>query len=131
MTLGIARLYFEIGTLAGTAPDQFEQPAGASDARDRQQGRRQNADAPAGNGRRRLTKIGRLSLPPPAADGDPDRAGVLRGKLEPPGGGHGKLRHLGDHGAEPAMAQSFFKAGEDGFLVTRLDVDHAVRRQTG
>ena len=32
-------------------------------------------------------------------------------------------------GAEPAMAQSFFKAGENGFLVTRLDVNHAVWRQ--
>ena len=28
------------------------------------------------------------------------------------------------------MAQTFFKAGEDGFLVTRLDVDDAVGRQT-
>ena len=27
------------------------------------------------------------------------------------------------------MAQSFFTAGENGFLVTRLDVDHAVWRQ--
>ena len=27
------------------------------------------------------------------------------------------------------MAQSFFKAGENGFLVTRFDVDHAVWRQ--
>ena len=56
---------------------------------------------------------------------------MLRGKLEPAGGGHGELRNLGDNGAEPAMAQSFFKAGEDGFLVTRLDVDHAVGRQAG
>ena len=29
------------------------------------------------------------------------------------------------------MAQSFFKAGEDGFLVTCFDLDDAVGRQTG
>ena len=29
------------------------------------------------------------------------------------------------------MAQSFFKAGENGFLVACLDVDHAVGRQAG
>jgi hypothetical protein len=38
-TLGIARLHFEINTVAGTASDQFKQPPGASDVRNGVEGR--------------------------------------------------------------------------------------------
>jgi hypothetical protein len=63
-TLRIAGLHFEIGAFPGAAPDQFELPPGASNARHRQWGCRERADAPAGDGCRRLAEIGRLCRPP-------------------------------------------------------------------
>src|ERR1700730_9958375 len=67
-TLGIAGLHFEIGAFPGAAPDQFELPAGASNARRRQRLILHRADEPAGEGRRRLAEIGGLGLAAPAAD---------------------------------------------------------------
>jgi hypothetical protein len=51
-TLGIAGLHFEIGAFPVAAPDQFELPPGASNARHRQCGCGKRADPPAGDGRR-------------------------------------------------------------------------------
>src|SRR3984893_3194796 len=59
-TLGIAGLHFEIGAFPGTIPDQFDLPSGASNAGNRQGGCREDGDAPAGDGRRRLPEVGRL-----------------------------------------------------------------------
>ena len=40
-------------------------------------------------------------------------------------------RDLRHHGAEAAMPQAFFKAGEDGLLVAALEIDDAVGVQSG
>ena len=37
------------------------------------------------------------------------------------------LRDLGDHGAEPAVAQALLEASQDRLLVARLDVDNSNR----
>jgi hypothetical protein len=44
-----------------------------------------------------------LGLAPPAAQCDPDGAGFLGAKLEPPRCAHRQARHLGDNGAKAAM----------------------------
>jgi hypothetical protein len=106
-TLGIARLHFEISTVAGAASDPVQAATGR--VRRREQATGSKGRTLTRDRRRRLTEIGR--------DGDADGPGVFHGKLEPAGRGHGEPRNLGDNGAESAMAQSFFKAGEDEFLV--------------
>src|SRR5215470_12471495 len=53
-TLRIASLHFETGAFAAAAADEFEPPAGAPYARNRQRMRRQRADAPARHGSGRL-----------------------------------------------------------------------------
>src|SRR3984893_8747008 len=108
-TLGIAGLHFEIGAFPGAAPDQFELPPGASNARHRQGSCREHGDAPAGGGCRRLAKIGRLCRPPPAADGEADGARVFGGKLKAAGGRHGEPRDLCYDSAEPAVPQAFLE----------------------
>jgi hypothetical protein len=70
-----------------------------------------------------------------APDGDADGAGTFCCKLKPAGGRHGKPRNFGDHGAEPAMRsampQSFFKTCQHRLLVSRFDINHPVRRESG
>src|SRR5215470_4106946 len=56
-TLRIASLHIETGGFAAAAADEFEPPAGASDARHRQRRRRQRADAPARDGRGGLGEV--------------------------------------------------------------------------
>lgn len=78
-----------------------------------------------------MSEVGRLRLPPPAADSDPDGAGRLGGKLETPRRSHGKASNLGNNSAEPRMPQPLLETGKNGFLVARLDIDYTVGRQPG
>ena len=127
-TLRIAGLHFEIGAFPGAATDQFELPAGAADAGHRQGSCGERADAPPGDGGRRLAEICR---PPPAADGEADGARAFGGKLKAAGGRHGEPRDLGDNGAKAAMPQTLLETDEDRRLVARLDVDHAIGHEPG
>jgi len=113
------------------APDQFELPSGAPDAGHRQGSCGECADAPAGNGCRRLAEIGRLCRPPPAADGEADGARAFGGKLKAAGGRHGESRDLGDNGAKAAVPQAFLETDEDRLLIARLDIDHAIGHEPG
>ena len=106
-------------------------PSGPSHAGNRQRRRREDADAPARDGGRRLAEISGLGLTPPAPYGDADRAGGFRRKLKPAGGRHGKPRDFGDDRAEPPMPQSFLETGQHRLLIGRLDIDHPVGRQPG
>ena len=130
-TLRIAGLHFEIGAFPGAAPDQFELPSGASNARNRQRGCGERADAPAGDGCRRLAEIGRLCRPPPAADGEADGARAFGGKLKAAGGRHGEPRDFGDDSAKAAVPQAFLETDEDRLLIARLDIDHAIGHEPG
>ena len=130
-TRAIAGLHFEIGAFPGAATDQFELPPGASDARHRQGGCGEDADAPAGDGCRRLSEIGRLCRPPPAADGDADGAGAFGGKLKAAGGRHREPCDFCDDSAKAAMPQTFLETDEDRLFVARLDIDHAIGREPG
>ena len=53
------------------------------------------------------------------------------GELEAPRGGHRQARDFGHHGAQAAVPQPLFKAGEDGLLVAALEIDDAVGFQAG
>src|ERR1700730_7038962 len=130
-TLGVAGLHFEIGAFPGAAPDQFELPSGAPNAGNRQRGCGERADAPGGDGCRRLAEIGRLCRPPPAADGEADGARAFGGKLKAAGGRHGEPRDLGDNSPKPAVPQTLLEADEDRLFVYRLDIDHAVGHEPG
>src|SRR5947209_427868 len=59
-TLGIASLHFEIGTPACATADEFQLPAGASNARHRQGSRGQRGNPPSGDGGGRLSEVGGL-----------------------------------------------------------------------
>ena len=131
MTRVIARLQFEIRAFAGAAADQLDKPARAADARNGERRRRQRRNAPARRGGRGLAEIGRLGLPPPAAQRDADRAGAFGGELKPPRSGHRQARDFADDGAESAVAQAFFKAGEDRLVVAALKIDDAIGLQAG
>ena len=130
-TRAIAGLHFEIGAFPGAATDQFELPPGASDARHRQGRCGEDADAPAGDGCRRLSEIGRLCRPPPAADGDADGAGAFGGKLKAAGGRHREPCDFCDDSAKAAMPQTFLETDEDRLFVARLDIDHAIGHEPG
>src|SRR6202035_2062516 len=130
-TLGIAGLHFEIDAFAGAAPDQFDLPSGASNARHRQWGCGERADAPAGDGCRRLAEFGRLCRPPPAADGEADGSRAFGGKLKAARGRHGEPRDFCYDSAEAAVPQAFLETDEDRLLVARLDIDHAIGHEPG
>jgi hypothetical protein len=91
----------------------------------------ERADAPAGDGRRRLAEIGRLCRPPPAADGEADGARAFGGKLKAAGGRHGEPRDFCYDSAKAAVPQAFLETDEDRLLIARLDIDHAVGNESG
>jgi hypothetical protein len=70
----IARLQFEIRAFAGAATDEFDQPSRPTNARNGERRRGQRGHAPTRHCGRRLAEIGGLGLPPPAPDGQADRA---------------------------------------------------------
>lgn len=70
-------------------------------------------------------------MPPPSAQGDADRAGLLCTKLEPPRGRHVEACDFANDGAEAAVAQAFLDTGEHGLVVARLDIDDAVGCKAG
>ncbi len=78
-----------------------------------------------------MSKIGGLGLAPPPANGDAERAGGFRGKLQAARAGHGQAGEFGDDGAQPAMPKPFLETGEDGRLVASLDIDHPAGGQPG
>ena len=77
----------------------------------------ERADAPAGDGCRRLAEFGRLCRPPPAADGEADGARAFGGKLKAAGGRHGEPRDFCYDSAEAAVPQAFLETDEDRLLV--------------
>jgi hypothetical protein len=73
-----------------------------------------------------LPEVDGVGLPSPAAHGDPDGAGAFGGELKAAGGHRRQVCDLGDNRAESAMPQALLEAGEEGFLVARLDIDHTI-----
>ncbi len=51
--------------------------------------------------------------------------------MQPPRGGHRQPGDVGHNRAETAMPQSFLHADQNRFVVSGLDMDDAIRRQTG
>ena len=78
-----------------------------------------------------MSEVGRLGLPPPAANRDSDRAGGFGGEVKAPGCRHRQPRHLGDDGAETAVPQAFLETGQQCLVVTGFDVDDAAGKQAG
>jgi hypothetical protein len=78
-----------------------------------------------------LPEVGGLGVTAPAADGDPDSAGIFGSELKAAGGRHGEPRDLGDNGTEPAMPQALLETDEDRRLIARLDIDHAIGQEPG
>ena len=97
-TLGIAGFHFKIGAFSSPHADQLKLPASTADARNRQGTGGKRGDAPAGDRGGWLSKIGRLGLSSPTADGDADGARGFGGQLQAARGGHGETRQFGYHG---------------------------------
>lgn len=97
-TLGIAGFHFKIGAFSSPDPDQLKLPASTADAGDRQGAGGERGYPPASDRGGGLSKIGRFSLPSPAADGDADGAGRFGSKLQAAGGGHGETGQFGNDG---------------------------------
>lgn len=105
-------------------------PARPPDARRRQWRRRQERHPPACLGGGWLAKIRGLRLATPAANGDADGAGTLRGELQAPRGRHREPGNLGNDSAK-AATKTLLEAGEKGFFVAGLDIDYPSRRKAG
>jgi len=106
-------------------------PARPSYAWNRQWRRRQVRNAPARDGRGRLTEVSGFRLAPPAADDDADGTGRLGGELQAARGRHGQFRDICDCSAKPAMAKALLETGERGLLIARFHVDDAAGFEAG
>jgi hypothetical protein len=128
--LDITRINYKIRAVAGAAPDQFEQPSGATDAWRRQSSRRERRNSPSRRRCRGLSEIRGFRLATPAANRDGDRPRGFGRERQPARRRHRKPRDLGDHRAETAVTDSFLETRQHGLLVAGIDVDDAVGVET-
>jgi len=69
-------------------------------------------------------------LPPPSPQRQANHAGVLCGELQTSRSRHQEVGNFCDDRAEFVVAQGFLEAGENRFVISRLDVDDPVRRKS-
>ena len=123
----IASLQLEISTIpAALGVDQFNKPAVAADARNRQASDGIHRHAPACPRCGLPSEIVCVGVPSPAAQRDAEGSRPLGRELKAARGGHRQSGDLADNSAEAAMAKTFLHAGEHHLVVAAFEIDDAI-----